>query len=57
MPRSTRSETMNAAFRLENPDVQKPAGKVSEVEPYPAAAEAVQSCPPFAHSHSMLLLL
>ena len=30
-PRSTRSETMKAAYRLEKPEVQKPAG--NEVDP------------------------
>lgn len=48
--RSTRSANMKAVFRLENPMLQKPLGRDPEVD-IPAAAEAVQSCPPLLHSH------
>lgn len=47
---------MNAALRLENPVVQKPAGN-DDVPPYPAAADSDHSWPPFAHSHWILSFL
>lgn len=56
--RSISSETMNAALRFEKPEVQKPLGKVPVDELESAAAEeSGQSCPPFAHSHSILSFL
>ena len=53
--RSTARPPMNAAFRLENPDTQKPLGNPLEL--YPASAESVHSCPPLSHSHWILSLL
>ena len=53
--RSTNTPTMNAVFKLENPDVQNAAGAFPL--PYPAAADAVHSWPPFAHSHSIFSFL
>jgi hypothetical protein len=46
---------MNAVFKLAKPEVQNAEGMFPL--PYPAAADVVHSCPPFAHSHTILSFL
>ena len=46
---------MNTVYKLAKPVVQNPGGKFPL--PYPAVAEVVHSCPPFAHSHIIFSFL
>lgn len=54
MATSARRVTIKAALRFAKPDVQKPAGMVVELSPYPAVTESDHNWPPFSHSHWIL---
>ena len=53
---STSKPTMNAAYKLEKPVVQKPSG-IDFPLSKPSVTDSVQSCPPFSHSQLILSFL
>jgi len=53
---STRSDIINAMFKLSNPAAQNPLGIVPGFDT-PDATESDHSCPPLAHSHRILSFL